>query len=279
MPIDVLSILSKNSKLIVSPAYVRWIDQNRLNPLMDPATSMAVIEQLQSVPRKRSGSFSASSAGSCERSQVFGYHGADAERTDVGLNIIFNDGSWRHARWQAILLSAGILTDIEFPLFWNSKRQRGTMDGVGVVPDDHFVKGWRGKEFGFELKGVNAFSYPKLVKDNAPMPKHLAQVARYFLLSGLELFSLVYENKSTQEFHEWVLTRHMLAEMIEAQREEVEYLLTHVEDGMLPPMLDECQAGKGAFKTCGYGGPDGVCLFAEKSGNTLESIEVHRGRA
>lgn len=275
MAMDILKLMAGNSKLIVLPRYLRWLKENDNGALLPndgrDGIGAKIVEQMIAQPRVRSGSFSASSAGTCHRAQMFGYLGAESPTHDAQLLAIFDDGKWRHLRWQAILLQAEILLRIEFPLMWRRKQQRGTMDGLGVVPDDHFVKAWRGEEFGFELKGVSAFQFEKL-KADGPMEKHLEQVARYFVLHGANLFSIVYENKSTQEPFEWVVHRDDpgMAERIARSEEEIEDLLDATTDEQLPPMLPECVAGKGAWKSCSYGGKDGVCAFA-----TLQ-IDVER---
>lgn len=279
MVMDVLKLMAGNARLIVLPRYLRWLKQNGNQPLIPndgrEGIGATILKQMIEQPRVRSGSFSASSAGQCERAQMFGYLAAEAPGPDPQLAAIFEDGKWRHLRWQACLLQAGILADIEVPLMWKAKQQRGTMDGLGIVPDDHNVSAWRGLEFGFELKGVSAFQFESL-KKAGPMEKHLDQVARYFLLSGLQLFSIVYENKSTQEPYEWVVSRDDpgMAERIEDQRDEVERLLEHTQYSELPAMLPECAAGKGAWKTCSFGGPDGVCKFSTNQ----EDIERHKNR-
>lgn len=271
--------LMNDPRLIVTPRYKRWLKHHGDEALLPQdgrdGIGGKILEQLLAQPRDRTGSFSASSAGGCERAQVFGYHGAESEPHDAGLLAIFNDGKWRHIRWQALLLQAGIIDEIEFPLMWKGKQQRGTMDGQGVVPDDHGIEEWRGEMFGFELKGVNAFQYDGFTK-SGPKEEHLNQVARYFLLSGLELFSIVYENKSTQACHEWVVSRDDpgMKERIAVQRAEVESLLSYALDGTLPPQLPECAMGKGMWKKCGYGGNDGVCGFA----STVTDIKIHRER-
>lgn len=276
---NILHLMAGNQRLIVLPRHLRWLSRHGDDPLLPndgrEGIGAAILRQLLEVPRDRSGSFSASSAGNCQRAQVFGYHAAESEKPDVQLQSIFNDGKWRHLRWQAMLLQSQIIDEIEVPLFWKRMKQRGTMDGAGIVPDDHPVTEWRGDEFGFELKGVNAFQFDAL-KKSGPKEAHLNQVARYFLLSGFERFSIVYENKSTQEPFEWVVSRDDpgMAERIDKQRAEVESLLEYAEDQELPPMLPECVAGKGAWKTCGFGGKDGVCGVAK----TITDIEIHRKR-
>lgn len=279
MVMDVLKLMAGNARLIVLPRYLRWIKQNGNKPLIPndgrQGIGASILSQMIEQPRERSGSFSASSAGRCERAQMFGYLGAEAPGPDPQLAAIFEDGKWRHLRWQATLLQAGVLIDIEVPLMWKAKKQRGTMDGLGVVPDNHKVREWQGLEFGFELKGVNAFQFDKF-KAEGPKEEHLDQVAKYFLMSGLDLFSIVYENKSTQEPFEWVVSRDDpgMADRIEAQREEVERLAEYAERTQLPLMLPECTKGKGAWKTCSFGGADGVCKFATNQ----DDVERHKNR-
>jgi hypothetical protein len=216
---------------------------------------------LTTPPRYRGDSFSASSAGKCERAQVFQFLAMGDEVVDAQLQNIFNDGKWRHLRWQATLLMAGILTDVEDPLFWKRKKSRGTMDGSGIVPMDHPRARWRGQEFGFELKGDSTFLFQSH-KANGPKEDHLNQVARYFLMSGFKLFVILYEDKSTQEWHEWVFDADEpeMRQRIEDQRAELDRLNHAVDREKLPPMLPECVKRGQAFRSCGFGGVGGVCL-------------------
>jgi hypothetical protein len=273
MPMDTLKIMSRNSNLVVLPRYLRYLAKHGDEPLIEAGSraESLILEQLTATPRDRTQSFSASSAGYCERAQVFGFYGAEAPSPDPQLAAIFNDGKWRHIRWQALLLTAEILDDIEEALRWNRMLQRGTMDGIGHVPDDHYRKDWRGKQFGFELKGVNAFQFDAH-KKNGPTEKHLKQIHRYFLISGLELFSVVYENKSTQEPYEWVIEPDPVR--MDEERQEVANLKEAIDTQTLPPMLPECVAHKATWKKCNYGGPDGVCSFAQ----TITDIQIHKNR-
>lgn len=210
-------------------------------------------EQLVTKPRVRSASFSGSSAGQCYRAQELAFLGMPQQGA-IGprLQNIFNDGTWRHLRWQAMLLHAGILDRIEIPLFWRNMKARGTMDGIGTVPDDHPRESIRGLEFGFELKGANPFVYHKAVKqDQGVKEEHENQVARYFLLGGYDLFVTIYENKATQEWYEWVSFPDM--ERIEAQRQELLELNGSIDTQQLHPMLPQCKIETGAFKECAYG--------------------------
>lgn len=240
---------------IITPAVSEWLTLHG-DDALDEAVAEKIKQLLTTTPRYRGKSFSSSSAGSCIRAQVYGYLDAPGEAVDQQLANIYIDGKWRHLRWQAMLLSIGILTDIEYSLPWPAKRSVGTMDGLGVVPDTHPNVAWRGQEFGWELKGVSTFQYSSVSKGE-PMEAHLNQVARYFLSSGLELFSIVYEDKTTQAFHEWVVQRDS-ADM-KARIQESAYELDHLNEAVdtrtLPQRLPECASLRGeTFRSCSYGG-------------------------
>lgn len=234
------------------------------NLTLDEEVHQIIAEQLSKPPRDRSGSFSSSSSGKCERLQVFNYIGQGADdlpqSNDPRLQQIFYDGSFRHLRWQAVLLQAKIIDRIEVPLSWKKMRSEGSMDGLGVVHDEHPRPDWRGLEFGFELKGMNSWGYKSQIEKGI-REDHLDQVHRYFLSSGLELFVIIYENKDTQEWTEWVITPNGL--IIQGQNEELKRLNKWVDTQKLPPMLDECkkQTGK-TFNDCPKGGKGGTCATA-----------------
>lgn len=252
--------LNASDKIILPAAY-KWLVQHG-DDALDERVAEIIIELLTTKPRYRGKSFSMSSSGACPRARIYGYLDMPGETVDAQLANIFMDGKWRHLRWQAILLTIGILTHVEFPLAWPSKRSVGTMDGLGVVPDAHPNQMWRGNEFGFELKGVSTFQFSKLVKDG-PMESHLDQVSGYFLSSGLEVFSLLYEDKTTQALHEWVVTADSqdMRKRIALRMEELEDLNAAVDNEELPRRLSECSSLSGkTFKACGYGGDkQGTC--------------------
>jgi hypothetical protein len=233
---------------------------NTPNLVVDEWVADLIRKEITKQPRERSGSFSSSAAGSCLRRQVFAYKGIDTGGVnDPQLQNIFYDGTWRHLRWQAVLLQAGILTAIEYPLPWPEKQSVGTMDGIGVVPDTHPTEKWRGLEFGFELKGCNTYTYQSIVRSGAIKEDHLNQVHRYFLSGGFDLFVVIYEDKNNQQWQEFVIEPDPVR--LEEQRAELDALNDYVNLNVLPPMLDECQKQTGNdWKYCPYAGKNGVCL-------------------
>lgn len=245
---------------IITPDYRKWLAVHADDPYPDWVVDL-LANELKKVQRDRRRSFSGSSAGTCLRAQELTYLGVQPEIDKLpGTDLIgiFDDGRWRHLRWQANLLTAGLLTRIEFPLDWPNKRMKGSMDGVGIVRTDHPNASWRGLEYGFELKGVNPFQYSRLVAKKYPKADHMAQIMRYFLTSGVDLFVCVYENKATQQFHEWVI-RPDEELMLESQW-ELDELNKDADAERLRPQLKTCAARMGPYwEGCAFAGVGGPC--------------------
>jgi hypothetical protein len=248
----------RNSDYIVTPRMQMFL-MRHANLHYDDAVGDFVRGMLVNKPRIREGSFSASSAGQCHRRQVLSYLGLNPSTTNgYQLQNIFEDGKWRHMRWQAIMLQSGLLDHAEVPLDWPKMRSKGSMDGQGTVPDDHPRPEWRGKEFGFELKGVSPFVFKSYV-DQGGKHEHKQQVHRYFLASGVDLFVILYEDKGTQAWHEWVIEPDPI--LLEEQRNELTTLNAAVDNQVLPPALPTCQQRKGdEYKQCPFGKDSDICL-------------------
>lgn len=259
---QIIKVVSQ-SDLIVTPRLNMYLLSGRFDEGLPEDIAKRVYEELIKKPRFRPGTFSASSSGRCLRAQELAFLGlAPEEAIDPRLANIFSDGKWRHLRWQAMLLHAGILQDIEVGLPWPKMRSMNTIDGLGVVPDNHSREKWHGREFGLELKGVNSNPYRTYVKmDDEAKEDHLNQVHRYFLVGGFDLFVILYENKDSQEWHEWVIEADPVR--LDAQRKELETLNRAIDKKALSPMLPECAMHKGAtFRFCTFGGRTGPCIHA-----------------
>ena len=190
---------------IITPRLKKFLSENP-NLVLDDWVADIIRDLITKRQRDRSGSFSSSASGQCPRRQILGYLGAPVSSPpDPQTQQIFLDGTWRHLRWQATLLQAGIIERVEIGLPWEAMQSMGSMDGAGVVPGDHSVGQWRGLEFGWELKGVNTFQYKKMLE---PPDKFLDQINRYFLSGGFDLFVLIAEDKSCVPVTSRCLTRN-----------------------------------------------------------------------
>lgn len=228
---------AKRGDLIVTPVIDRWLVQHPEGVVLDDDLLTKLRAITTKMPRDRSSSWAASARGSCLRSQVFTYMGTkQASFLDPRRQNLFNDGTWRHIRWQMMMLSAGLLKDIEVPVYKEHYNMVGTMDGEG--------DGW-----GFELKGIYSLS---AVNGTGPLDHHLLQIHSYFLARpDLKKFVLVYEDKRTQEYKEFVIDRDPA--LMKAVRRELAALQRSVSDKELPEVLDECKSGKGqTFNGCPY---------------------------
>ena len=194
------------------------------------------------------------------RAQELQYLGLPGRSIDAQLQNIFNDGKWRHLRWQGMLLAAGLLVDIEYQLPWPAMKSKGSVDGVGEVSHSHPYPAWRGKEFGFELKGISTFQFAK-IRDNGPLDKHLKQVHRYFLSGGFDLFVIVYEDKTTQAFEEFVIEPDQ--QLLAGSKRELVILNEAIAKKELHGMLPDCQRARGPeWQDCAFGGQHGLCQRA-----------------
>lgn len=229
-----------NSELLVTPWLEDYLCKNP-NLVFQRWVAMWIADELSKQSRDRSNTFSASDSGGCQRYRVLRFSPLEAiPRFDADTTAILHDGTFRHLRWQAVLLDAGILDAIEVSLRLDEYALTGTMDGVGTD---------RAGKFGFELKGANQFTYRK-VCDEGPKQGHLEQVHAYMLGSGLERFSLVYECKDSNEYKEFVVDYD---ESIAAEvRDELSGLNRMAAQHLLPEIKEECLARKGAFRSCPY---------------------------
>lgn len=248
-----LSTLLKSIKRgdhIITPRLHVWLMQND-GVMVSPAVADRIRDLIiKGKARDRSGGFHPSQMGGCQRAHMFTYLGAASRGvTDSQLQNLFNDGTWRHLRWQAMLMEAGLLTDIEVPVRNKKYRITASMDGVN---DD--------EGFGFELKGTRSITKPM---QEGVMPDHMRQVATYFLVRrDLQKFSVIYEDKAGQHWIEHVLDRNDddMKKAIAEVRAEAVVLNDHRTRKALPAIQQECSNGKGAtFRKCQY---REICLGA-----------------
>lgn len=242
------------ARLVVKPQLTRYLNHHH-DLIYDRTVVDRVTQGLVRPSESRSARFGASSAGGCPRAQVLSYLGAPGFGVDNGLQMIFEDGKWRHMRLQALLLQSGIISEIEVWSWWRRKRAGGQVDGYGYVPDDHPDVSLRGKDFGLEIKGANMWPFKQAEKHGLAglmNGKYLHQVARYFLFTGYDVFVVLVENKDTQELLEWVITDRDVD--MAGQERELDALNQAVDQQQLPAMLPACGRGKGPdFRGCVYG--------------------------
>jgi len=229
----------KKNNLIVTPRLELWLMKNS-HLLVSEKNADLLKETVLTKPRDRSKAFSSSTRGTCLRSQMFQYIGVPAGgEIDPTLHSIFIDGTWRHLRWQMMLLEAGILTDIEVPFHNEEYRLKGSLDGTNEE------EGW-----GFELKGTSNSS---VVSGAAPpFDYHKLQIHTYFVgRPDIDRFVLLYEDKRYQAWREIIIERE--PDLVVAVHDELAYLNDCVDERVLPDVLPDCKRGTGVtFRKCKF---------------------------
>lgn len=198
--------------------------------------------------RDRSLGWSASSAGTCLRAQLFKSRKADAKPFSDATMGHFQHGHYVHLKHQTAGLTAGYLIEAEASVSIPELNVLGTMDGIDSSDDVT------------EFKSINPRGFSG-VKQFGPLDEHLHQVNAYMWASGRGRARILYENKADCQMVEYPLE---LDEKYDtANKRDWRELNDRAEDGSLPPMLPECQRQEGRFKWCPFAD---VCLMEHQSG-------------
>jgi hypothetical protein len=244
----------KQAPGILTPSIDQHLNDHGGDILVGP-DSQIIHALLEKPDRYRGGAFSPSGLSGCKRAQIFGFldvpiHGG----VNFALMAIFADGTWRHLKWQTMLLNMGAIEEAEVYAEDPARRLKGSADGIN-----------RKDNWLLEIKGINTYGFANLVQTQEPNEHHLDQVHGYFELIGdVDRAVFLYEDKNNQQWKEFVQGRESARSAGIA--DEIDSLNLHIEDRALPPVLDECKNGKGkTFNDCPY---SHTCL-----GKTWESLD------
>jgi hypothetical protein len=178
--------------------------------------------------------------GRCQRMQALSMLDYPQLPWPAGTLALMEDGTQRGYVWQKRGLSAGFLVDIETYVELPELHIGGRIDGLMV--DDSI----------FECKVVNSNIYNQAIKDKAPMYKHLMQVHGYMAARGTNKASVLYEQRGFDvTWHEYRITwdEAIWDDLVATCRG----ILTRVDRGELPPMLEVCEPRSGyTFTSCSF---------------------------
>lgn len=224
-----IRIAKRNTR--ITPRLHAWLSaHNDGIKITKPALAIKAFEILSPSEGDRSGAFHPSQLYRCKRAQLFDYFGVPTKKSyNPTLQNLFNDGHFRHLRWQIMLMEAGLLDDIEVPVAIEDLRLVGSMDGVNAK------EGWM-----FELKGTSQYS---TVVAKGAMPEHIKQVNAYLLASGLDVAVIVYEDKTSQNWTEIEVERD--PKIIGEITMILEELNAALDSGAMPGVFDDCQNQEG----------------------------------
>lgn len=225
--------------LLMTPIIEDWLRQCPNGVVWDDS-GLALWKDLVTKAARndsREGRFGASSRGKCQRRQIFSFLGMPEGRImDPEQANLFNDGKWRHLRWQMMGLQSGALTHAEYAAALPQYRTKVSMDGLNAMG-----------EWIFELKGDR--NSARLMDGNPE--DHMLQVHTMFLVTGWDVCSYVVEDKSNNTWREIIVRRD--PKIITQVRTELEQLNEYVANRKLPPVLPACEGKTGPYRGCGYG--------------------------
>lgn len=256
--IKALLEMSLRDDLIITPLLSEFL--NKWDGDMSEKAAKWLYKNMTMRSRNRAASWSASGAGKCLRRQELAFLGMPViGSADAHLQMIFFNGTWLHHKWQAILLTAGLIDSIESTFKKRSTRTRCTMDGNGTAKMGRY----EGREFGLELKGRNDFQYNKQTLLGID-DQTRAQVDFSFMMTGLDLWVVINEDKNNQQIKEWVFSRD--DNRVNDMRLQVKDLNRAIDNQSLHPMIPECklQTRNGEFFKCPFGGKGGACISSGK---------------
>jgi hypothetical protein len=209
-------------------------------------------------PRPR-GRLSPSRICGCKRQAAFAFVGMPARRVvDPDTQGIFDDGDWRHHRWQATFLDMekvlGVKTfkvvSIEEGTFHEPLYIAGSMDAVVRINGELWV---------IDFKGINSWGFERVYREHEPHRAHVLQLISYMRARKIKRGILMYEHKDKNA------TKCFVVRFTPKAFEEVASwctdVLTDIEEHELPPMALDCQAGTMLFEKCPWAS---VC-FGEHS--------------
>lgn len=256
--VDLLKRIKAGKQLVITQRIEEWLVANPQGvTVQTPELMRVLVDLVQRPPNMNRGGKFHSNRGTCERAQVFTYIGLpERQRYMPELQNIFNDGTWRHIRWQLMGLMAGVFTHVEV------SAQGGKLYTAGNDPvpydtsaADSMRLGLRAdavnfdEGFGVEIKGTGNLDW---VIKNGISPQHLLQCHSYFYtFPELSRWVYVAEDKRSQKWREIVIERD--PRIVREVANELADLNAYVDKKVLPPMLMPCKAKTGEnYDQCPY---------------------------
>lgn len=184
----------------------------------------------------------------CERQAAFAFVGMPGRKVvDPEQQGIFEDGNWRHHRWQATF------RDMECVLGRKVFRVHSIEEAV--EHDPLYVAGHldacvsiHGMKWIIDFKGINSWGFERVFRQHEPHPEHVLQLMAYMRARRVRRGILLYEHKDKN------LTKAFVVRFTGKQWQEVNLwcntVIKKIRNEDLPPMALGCQAGQFLFEKC-----------------------------
>lgn len=196
------------------------------------------------------GRLSPSSVGGCERAAMFKFVNMEGRKViDPDQQAVFDDGTWRHHRWQATFL------DME-QVLGKKKFEVIKIEGKTRLPKLYVAGSYdvlvkiRGVMYVIDFKGANSWMWSWIAEHHAPLPSHILQLITYMRMRKVNKGMLFYEHKD-RNIHQIFTTQYTREQWIEAKA-WLERVIAHLEARTLPPKSITCASGNFEHERCPY---------------------------
>lgn len=247
-------------------------EQDPLTPLLDtyfiqraksPNRVKRHVIDMEDRPRPE-GRLSPSSLCGCERQAAFKFVNMPGRSViDPETEAIFDDGKWRHHKWQATFRDMEkvlgkkkfrLITyeeDVEIPELFIA----GALDACIAIDGQKWI---------VDFKGINSWGFEYVFRENKPHETHVLQLLAYMVARRVRRGMIMYDHKDRSKTVIFVVqfTNKQWAEVVKWS----EKVLRQIEERELPPMSINCQAGNFLFEKCPW---THVC-YGSKSDGAIE---------
>jgi CRISPR/Cas system-associated exonuclease Cas4 (RecB family) len=215
------------------------------------------------------GRLSPSAIGGCERQAAFKFLGVvGRRRLDPDLELIFDDGNWRHHRWQAIFLDMErVLGPKKFRVV--SYEGHVKFPELFIAGNSDVVVEINGVRYVIDIKGIADWGFAYIYTNDAPKEEHVDQLHCYMAGEEVELGLLHYDNKNDQRTRTFVVKFD--PERFDYIRRWCKRVVRSLINRELPPMHPECDAGNFLFEKCPYAG---LCYGRKPEEQILREVYV-----
>lgn len=186
----------------------------------------------------------------CERQAAFVFVGMPGRGIkDPEQEAVFEDGKWRHLKWDAIFL--------DMQLVLGSKKFAVVSIEEYVEVPKLFIAGHldavikiNGEKWVVDFKGINSWGFERVFREHEPHEAHVLQLICYMRARRIPRGMILYDHKDKN------LTKIFAVRFTQAQWSEVnewcERVLRKLVKEDLPPMSLDCQSGNFLFEKCPF---------------------------
>lgn len=255
--VGILNALVRNAKNSGTSPLTTLIDEYLIKrDLPKYRKKRVAVLEIPVVDRARPmGRLSPSSMCGCQRETIFRFVGVKGSRRRVNpdMELIFDDGKWRHHKW------GWIFKDMEAVLGRHRFRLL-EIEGRCLDPRlyiaGHLDAMIQIKENGewvtyiVDFKGANNWAFETVFRQGKPIEKHVYQLVSYCMVRNIDRGILLYDNKNDQRYKVFPFT--VTSEQTAEVQEWIADVLELMEEGELPPIDPECKGGTFLYERCRY---------------------------